>query len=315
MRVDFGAKFEPKGNRILHGGGQDEIAFTKYIGAVGSTPASFSEYVSPHHQFFSFVGTFKSSLRLYEPYCVLPLLGMHMNWDESPDRTYYAEIANGSYDKKLTRYLNAVASIEAPIYLRIGFECNGQWNGYTDAELYIKAFRHVVELIRELGIDHIATVWCINPDANRTDYMSYYPGDEYVDWWAIDIFHPDSITSSVTASFFAEAEAHHKPVVLSECCPLAYSTNDTAVLAAWMQPFFRLIQQTPVIKGVYYINWNWPEKSISWNSWGDSRMETAHPDVLAYYTEQINHAQWLHAMTQDQLKELLHGTEALSVLE
>ena len=32
-RVDFGAKFEPKGNYILHIGGQDTTAFSAYCAA------------------------------------------------------------------------------------------------------------------------------------------------------------------------------------------------------------------------------------------------------------------------------------------
>ena len=153
----------------------------------------------------------------------------------------------------------------------------------------------------------------INPDANRTDYRSYYPGDEYVDWWAIDIFRAGSMFTDVTENFLADAEAHRKPVMLSECCPYTFDTAKTAVLDGWMEPFFCFIQEHPVIKAMYYINWNWPEHSDGWNHWGDSRLETAHPEVMAYYNDQLSQPEWLHAMMPEEVQQQLYGAESLSL--
>ena len=38
-RLDFKAKFEPIGNMILHGAGQDAEAFENYVQATGRSPA------------------------------------------------------------------------------------------------------------------------------------------------------------------------------------------------------------------------------------------------------------------------------------
>ena len=314
--MDFGAKFEPIGNRILHGGGQDDQAFANYVQVMDEVPAVSIQYVSPHHQFFNFIAAYQSELNMYKPYCVLPQLGMHMNEDENPDKTYYEQIANGSYDKKLLRYLKAVSSLDVPIYLRIGLEFNGQWNGYTDPEIYVRAFRHVVDMIRENGMDHIAAVWCMNPGAKQKDYMLYYPGDDYVDWWAVDIFGASSMWEDVTEQFLADAEAHRKPVMLTECCPYSFNTQDPGILDGWMRPFFRFIQEHPVIKGMCYINWNWQEHGEkAWQHWGDSRIEAAASEVLTYYQEQMRQEVWLHAMTEEEVRTCLYGAQDLSVWE
>jgi beta-mannanase len=52
----------------------------------------------------------------------------------------------------------------------------------------------------------------------RTDLVmnseQYYPGDEYVDWWAISLFHKKNFKDKYMLNFIEDAKKHKKPVIL-----------------------------------------------------------------------------------------------------
>lgn len=306
MRADYGAKFEPIGNRILHGAGQDASAFANYVRTVEKTPAVSIQYVSPHHDYRSFVIEYKRELESYGPLCILPQLGMHMNRDEDPGHTYYEQIAQGKMDTVLKRYLSAIATLDSPMFLRIGFEFNGEWNGYTQPEVYVAAFRHVVDIMREMSITNVATVWCFNPDGKETDFMSYYPGDDYVDWWALDVFRIGSVATAQAEDFLHQADEHLKPVMLAECTPYANYVQEGSSWENWFQPFFDYVKQNPGIKCVCYINWKWTDYP-QWQDWGDARLEEAAALVQDAYREEMAKDIWLHAFAKDEAPLYLHG--------
>ena len=70
---------------------------------------------------------------------------------------------------------------------------NGYWypwseqrNGNQPGD-YVKAWRHVVDIFRSVGATNATWVWCVNtPDHITTPLTELYPGDNYVDWTAID---------------------------------------------------------------------------------------------------------------------------------
>ncbi|MCK7485568.1 MAG: hypothetical protein MZU97_08445 [Bacillus subtilis] len=102
--------------------------------------------------------------------------------------------------------------------------------------------------------------------------MKYYPGDEYVDWWAIDIFRIGSVESWNTVKFLEDAEAHKKPVMLSEVTPFTYDVTKNEGWDEWFVPFFEFVRDNPVIKSICYINWKWTDYP-QWSNWGDARLE------------------------------------------
>lgn len=306
-RVDFGARLEPKGNAILHGAGQNPQEFGQYTQAVGMAPAIYMGYASIHHDYQKSLDKIQNAMASFDTPPVALQLGMHMNEDENPDKTYYHDIAQGLRDEGIIQYLKAVETLDMPVYLRIGFEFNGEWNGYADAEVYVRAFQRIVDLMRAEKIGNIATVWCMNPDGNRKDFMSYYPGDDYVDWWALDVFRIASTWDDITLDFLAEAENRQKPVMLTECTPYEYNTGKRGVVDGWFMHYFRFIQENPVIKGVCYINRNWTESLEKWHHWGDARLETAHSKVLEAYLVDMTDPIWLNAISPDVLGQYLHG--------
>lgn len=120
------------------------------------------------------------------------------------------DIANGKYDlddPATGRHRVWPAILDAfrnqgfrKVYLRIGWEQNGNWYGWqvsseTAKAAYLAAWRHVATLAHDYAIAHgmtIETVW--SPTASYTNYgipeESSYPGDSYVDVIAPTAYSP-----------------------------------------------------------------------------------------------------------------------------
>ena len=317
-RVDFGAKFEPKGNRILHGAGQDQsgntVTFDNYVNAIGDkyTPSISMGYVAPHHDYETWTSTYKASIAKYaaDGKCIALQVGVTFNEDENPDRTYCDKIVSGEVDEQLVGLINQLKSFDVPVYCRPGFEFNGEWNGYTDAELYKQAFIRFATLVNRCGAENIALVWCMNPDGAEKDFAKYYPGDEYVDWFAFDLFRIDSAFDAVTNNFLQMANEHRKPVMISEATPFTYNVSDYKTWSGWFKKYFKFIKENPVIKATCYINWNWAEYP-QWSNWGDARMEHAASYVKTMYKAEIKKNVFVHAQAKDSFLNILYGTEGV----
>jgi len=319
-RVNFGQKYEPKGNYILHGAGQAAngvtISFDNYVQALGDLslmPAISMGYVAPHHNFVDWTAYMKQGLERYPDDYVMLQVGVHFNRDEDPDNVYYEQIADGEMDTLVKALILYLKSFNRPVYVRPGFEFNGEWNGYTDASIYKRAFIRFCELVDEAEAKNIAILWCYNPDASEKNYLKYYPGDQYVDWWAIDIFRIGSIESENTLSFLADAEAHHKPVMITEATPYTYDVGADEGWDEWFVPYFDFIRNHPVIKATCYINWKWTDYP-QWINWGDARLEES-TTVLAHYIEELSDPIYLHAGSKDVLTPLLYRYEDLDTEE
>ena len=77
------------------------------------------------------------------------------------------------------------------VYLRLAHEMNGDWYpwGQRSPERFIQMWRRVHALFDDLGLGpaHVQWMWCVtNVDHGPFDAEAYYPGDDWVDWVAID---------------------------------------------------------------------------------------------------------------------------------
>jgi cellulose synthase (UDP-forming) len=99
------------------------------------------------------------------------------------------DIASGKYDSYLASSLNALQQDPKRIvYLRLmhEMEVDGQypWSGREPKE-YIRAYQHIVDLSRKLGLENIRWVW--SPAGNPNAYY-YWPGRDYVDYVGMSIY-------------------------------------------------------------------------------------------------------------------------------
>ncbi len=153
-------------------------------------------------------------------------------------------IANGGLDAQIKHLASYFKELEnTAFYLRIGYEFDGQWNGY-DGNSYQNAFRKIVDVLRGEGVNNVAYVWqsSTSPiddllDGGRENLLAYYPGDDYVDWFGVSWFlrlneQATATTNTISTQEFllnemlALARAKGKPVMIAESANQGYDNLD-----------------------------------------------------------------------------------------
>ncbi|GEM_PF-1809928 len=199
-----------------------------------------------------------------------------------------AAIGEGGYDRQIEEMADLYRSIQLPVFLRIGYEFDGEWNGYNP-KLYKRAYRRIVDAFRAGGTDNVAFVWNTYIADNR-NMFDWYPdnpdtgerdGDDYVDWFSFN-----TITPSFDASWFMEqAAARGKPVMIGESS-YAIVKPDYA-FETFMGDFMGMLTKRG-IKGFQHINWEWrvyPENA-QWLSWANGRY-TDDADLVIQYNRHM----------------------------
>jgi len=283
------AKFEPKDGEVLLFVGQELDA----IGGLEEyndgyldhfeTPAGFTMYtdLTPGHVMFGFEnvglsgvyethnwgdGDSNMSLQLADPDFEHMALAIGL-WLVSQDD----KVANGTNDEYIDKLGEFMLSLgERPVFLRIGYEFAGPWNGY-DRENYLAAYKRIKDRLDEMGVENVAYVWQSKGfGLSLEDLEAWYPGDEYVDWMGYSFF---SNWSQARMNDFARIKG--KPVFIAEASPTITDTTsniggktletilsnpDQAQQAwhEWFTPFFDTVNENPdVVKAISYINAHW----------------------------------------------------------
>jgi hypothetical protein len=209
-------------------------------------------------------------------------------------------LAKGGYDDNLATLGRWIAAQKRPIFLRIGYEFDGPWNAFDPAE-YVLAWRHIVDELRQLQVTNVATVWQAATAANfetyqSHDWLDWYPGDDYVDWFGLSYFTPDT---AVLDAFLKLAREHGKPVMIAEATPrgldLSRNTGSSS-WQTWFAPFFDYIHtNADVIRAVAYINVDWDSQAMwSGQGWGDSRVQS-NAELMDAWRAEIESDFWLQA--------------------
>ncbi len=105
-------------------------------------------------------------------------------------------IAAGSFDSYIDSWAVGLKNYGDPVMLDVFHEMDGSWypwgygvNGNSPADL-IAAYRHVHDRFAVAGATNVRFVWNVNFwNSTGIDQRAFYPGDEYVDWMAIDAYN------------------------------------------------------------------------------------------------------------------------------
>jgi hypothetical protein len=106
-------------------------------------------------------------------------------------------LLSGRYDAYIREFATKAKEWGKPFFLRFNWEMNGFWfpwsegvNGNTPGQ-YVAAWRHVHDIFTSVGATNATWVWCPNIDLSGSllPLGTQYPGDEYVDWTALDGFN------------------------------------------------------------------------------------------------------------------------------
>ncbi len=231
---------------------------------------------------------------------------------------------SNQYDWIIDSIISISKSYGKSMFLRIGGEFNGKapdWNGGGyHPHLYVTMFQKIVDRYKAKGYrDSVATIWCYEPDAaNDFDSINnkgalWYPGDDYVDWFGLDVFDathfdqtlPDFDRGSITKKgkserFLSMARTKSKPVFLSETSAkgINISSNPTDGINDWnnwFAKFFAFIAAHKEIKGYSYIDANWP--TGAYPNWGDARIENS-TYITDKYKEEMKNSKYIHLKTK-----------------
>lgn len=151
-------------------------------------------------------------------------------------------VAHGSYNSHFARAAQALAhakrSKDGAIYVRVGWEFNGDWMPWSaqgQEAAFIGAFHNLVDTFRAVS-SKFRFVWDVNASGNY-DPVRAYPGDDYVDVVGIDLYYdPHWDSGDPNAAFLSKvnrpfglqwqqdfAAAHGKATAVSEW---GVQTND-----------------------------------------------------------------------------------------
>jgi hypothetical protein len=322
LKYTYDAKFEPPVGKVLHGMGQWPDGNKDYLSVLSKDnyPASELFYINvddtPRGWQPELIEEFFKRMKAEG---VIPHIDIHLRTnqpaggvDSLPDPLYaiddeYAAGPNPKIEKRIQDIIDIVKAHEDPVFVRIGGEFSGFWNGYHPYD-FPKAFQKVVTAFRNAGVDNAAFIWCYEPvapdnfDECDSKGCKWFPGDEYIDWYGLDVFNSWEFSSveddrnplyaqryQNSLKFLEMAKDHNKPVILAETSardPVLTSSQADGVndWNSWFVPFFKFIENNPQIKAFHYINVDWTKKG----AYGAKGWNNANIKVNSYITEQYN---------------------------
>ncbi|MGZ3921832.1 MAG: glycoside hydrolase family 26 protein, partial [Bacteroidia bacterium] len=117
-------------------------------------------------------------------------------------------IVEGHFDSFFGYWANQIKQVNGTVLLRILHEFNGNWypwctiNNDKDPQLVAKAFRYIINIFRENNVKNVKFIWCPNsmsvPQESWNYIMDAYPGDDYVDYVALDIYNGAGVGKGAT---------------------------------------------------------------------------------------------------------------------
>jgi len=144
-------------------------------------------------------------------------------------------IVEGHFDSFFKDWAKEIKQVNGTVLLRILHEFNGDWypwctiNNDKNPEMVVKAFRHIHDIFKAQQVTNVKFVWCPNsmslPQEKWNFIMDAYPGDEYVDYVALDIYNGAGKGIPVWRSFRKEGIENyfilnqrlaHKPLLICE---------------------------------------------------------------------------------------------------
>jgi putative cell wall-binding protein len=181
-------------------------------------------------------------------------------------------ITNGSRDAYLGGFADAAKALGNEVWLRPFHEMNGDWYpwGGTSANnspaAVVAAWRHVKDVFTAHGATNVKFVWCVNndsvPNTSANQIASFWPGDAYVDYVALDGYNAGTTASWSTWRSFGQVMGGayakvtgltQKPLIIAEVSTVEQGGSK----AAWVADMFASISSTYTrIKGVIWFDAN-----------------------------------------------------------
>ncbi len=216
------------------------------------------------------------------------------------------QVLSGGYDGKLLEIAGDLKAFGHPVLFRLNNEMNSDWTSYSgvvnlaDPELYTQAWRYIYEFFLKNGVDN--TIWIFNPNdldfpaADWNRWLSYYPGDGYVQMLGVTGYNTGTYYADVTKEkwrsfreIYDGMEKKYKPYFGSFPWIITEfgSSSIGGDKAAWMEDMF---ERLPDYENI---------KAAVWFDYAD--FDPAKPET-------VSRPYWL-AETQETLEAAVRGLE------
>lgn len=213
-----------------------------------------------------------------------------------PEANLLGEITAGQWDSYINGWISNLKLWQASypadkrptVLLRFAHEFNGNWYPWSnDPNGLQAAWRYLHNRFAQAGVSGVEWVWCANNVSvdSYNDVGRYYPGNDVVNWTALDGYNWGSNYSFTQWKGFAETFSipyaklvstwPDKPVLLAEVASAeptdlpnpAYGQDGSDSDAgqskeAWVQDMYtRIMTEYPAIRAVAWFNTN---KELNW---------------------------------------------------
>jgi mannan endo-1,4-beta-mannosidase len=185
----------------------------------------------------------------------------------SADRndTLLREITLGLWDSTLTTFATQVKQINETIYLRFGYEMNGDWFAWGGkSKDFILAWKHARKIFEAEQVSNV--LWVFSPGVLwdgatvNNNLLNYYPGDSVVDIIGLDGYNFGDIVKdgyqlhwkSFQDVFGTSLRAFgniDKPIWITEIgCPTDDRRSD------WLKDVFNFMGENPCVGAMLWFN-------------------------------------------------------------
>lgn len=142
----------------------------------------------------------------------------------------WGSIAHGSQDAVIAEQADAIADLNAPLFVVFHHEPD-QAQGFGTPAEFVAAWQHYASVFESRGAGNVAWTWTMTPASFGSQTVgagadAFYPGDDVVDWLALDAYNwfgckagkPTAWRSLATIidPFRAWSSGHGKPLMLAE---------------------------------------------------------------------------------------------------
>lgn len=180
-------------------GGPSSAIFKQFTDQLHEAPTEYCTFLEEHcddwrdSAAYSASGiikanSFPGSGKLIVASVGVPLVNKGSTWQHD-----FPAVARGDWDAKLVAALDEYANHNLEIMVRPGWEMNGNWYRWSvvpeNASGFVDAFRRVAQVCHAYTRKPVRVCW--NPGyipGGSTDYTTFYPGDDAVDYVGIDTY-------------------------------------------------------------------------------------------------------------------------------
>ena len=190
-----------------------------------------------------------------------------LNWNPRGPRggaIAWANIAAGKYDSWIASRADAFRALRVPVLIAFHHEPESSRGTHGSLSDYRRAWHRIVSIFRERGARNVEWVWIMMaqtfaPGASPPP-DAYYPGDQVVDWIAVDGYNwfgwrgrPWRSFEEIFAPFYAWASPRGKPLMIAEFGLLEDRANP-ARKPLWINEMRQTLTAWPAVKALVYYN-------------------------------------------------------------